>query len=128
MDVDKKLYLIAFYYQKISIVESNYEIHDKVLLAIVDSFQECHYFLKGATHPMTIYIDHKNLKYFMSAQVLNPRQAWWNILLSRFDFVIAFQLEKQQGLFDALSRRLCLAQMVGAATFDQQCTTLLKLE
>jgi hypothetical protein len=48
--------------------------------------------------------------------------------LSRFDFVITYQPEKQQGLSDALSRRLYLAQKEKEATYEQQWTTILKVE
>ena len=61
MEVNKKLHPVAFYSQKFFAVEINYEIHDKELLAIVDSFQEWRHFLKGVVHPVTIYTDHKNL-------------------------------------------------------------------
>ena len=128
MGVDGKLHLVAFYSRKFSAAEINYEIHDKELLAIVDSFQEWRHFLEGAAHPVTVYTDHKNLEYFMSARVLNRRQARWNMSLSRFDFVITYRPGKQQGLSDALSRRSYLAPKVGEAAFDQQCTTLLKPE
>ena len=79
MGVDEKLHPVAFYSRKFSAAEINYEIHDKEFLAIVDSFQEWRHFLEGATHPVTVYTNHKNLKYFMSARVLNRRQARWNI-------------------------------------------------
>jgi len=64
----------------------------------------------------------------MSSRVLNRRQARWNMSLSRFDFVITYWPTKQQGLSDALSRRSYLTPKAGEATFDQQCTTLLKPE
>jgi hypothetical protein len=48
----------------------------------VDSFQEWCHLLECASHQVTTYIDHKNLEYFMTACVLNRRQAYWNILLS----------------------------------------------
>jgi hypothetical protein len=128
MDEDKKLHPVAFYSRKFSAAEINYEIHDKELLAIVDSFQEWRHFLEGAAHPVTVYTDHKNLEYFMSARILNRRQARWNMSLSRFDFVITYRPGKQQGLSDALSRRSYLAPKAGEAAFDQQCTTLLKPE
>ena len=64
----------------------------------------------------------------MSARVLNRRQTRWNMSLSWFDFIITYRPRKQQGLSDALSRRSYLAPKVGEATFDQQCTTLLKPE
>jgi len=63
----------------------------------------------------------------MSVQVLNPCQAQWNISLSRFDFIITYRPSKQQGLFDALSRRSYLVPKVKEVAFDQQYTTLLKL-
>ena len=101
MGVDGKLHPVAFYSRKFSAAEINYEIHDKELLAIVDSFQEWRHFLEGAAHPVTVYTDHKNLEYFMSARVLNRRQARWNMSLSRFDFVITYRPGKLQGLSDA---------------------------
>ena len=128
MGEDNKLHPVAFYSRKFSAAEINYEIHDKELLAIVDSFQEWRHFLEGAAYPVTVYTDHKNLEYFMSARVLNRRQARWNMSLSRFDFIITYRPGKQQGLSDALSRRSYLAPKVGEAAFDQQCTTLLKPE
>ena len=78
MGVDGKLHPVAFYSRKFSAAEINYEIHDKELLAIVDSFQEWRHFLEGATHPVTVYTDHKNLEYFMSARILNRRQACYH--------------------------------------------------
>jgi hypothetical protein len=48
--------------------------------------------------------------------------------LSRFDFVINYRPGKQKRLSDALWRRSYLAPKSREATFDQQCTTLLKPE
>ena len=86
----EKLHLIAFYSRKFSATEINYEIHNKKLLAIVDSFQEWRHFLERAAHLVIVYTDHKNLEYFMSFWVLNRRQAQWNMLKSLFDFVITY--------------------------------------
>ena len=126
MGTDDKLHPIAFHSRKFSAAEINYEIHDKVLLAIVDSFQECHHYLEGASSPVTVYTDHKNLEYFMSTRVLNRRQARWSMSLSRFDFIITYRPRKQQGLSDALSRRSYFAPKEGDAAFEQQRTVLLK--
>jgi hypothetical protein len=60
----RKLYLVVFYSRKFSAVEINYEIHDKELLAIVDSFQESYHLLEGASHQVIVYTYHKNLEYF----------------------------------------------------------------
>jgi len=127
-DKDKCLHPIAFHSQKFSVAKINYEIHDKELLAIVDSFQEWRFFLEGAQHPIMVYTDHKNLEYFMSAKVLNRRQARWNISLSRFNFVITYRSGSKQIRSDALSRRAYLAPKEGDAAYDQQKTTLIKPE
>ena len=77
---------------------------------------------------MTIYTDHKNLENFISAKVLNRRQARWNISLSCFNFIITYRLGTQQIQSDALSRRAYLAPKEGDAAYDQQRSTLLKPE
>jgi hypothetical protein len=77
---------------------------------------------------VTEYTDHKNLEYFMTTRVLNCRQARWNMSLSQFGFIITYRPGKQQGLFDALSRRSYLAPREGEATYEQQRITLLKAE
>jgi hypothetical protein len=68
---DEHLHPVAFHSGEFIAAEINYEIHDKELLAIINSFQEWRHFLEGAQHPVTVYTDHKNLEYFMSAKVLN---------------------------------------------------------
>ncbi len=100
----RRLHLVAFHSRKFIVAEINYEIHDKELLAIVNSFQEWLHFLKGAQHSVMVYTDHKNLEYFMSAKVLNRRQAHWSISLSRFNFVIMYCPSSKQIRSDALSR------------------------
>jgi hypothetical protein len=88
---DEHIHPVVFHSRKFIITKINYEIHDKEPLAIVDSFQECRHFLEGAVYPITVYIDHKNLKYFMSAWVLNRCQARWSISLSCFNFMITYR-------------------------------------
>ena len=41
------------------------------LLAIVASFEIWQHFLDGAQQQIAVYMDHKNLEYFMSAKFLN---------------------------------------------------------
>jgi len=47
---DGKLHLVAFHSRKFLAAKINYEIHNKELLAIIDSFEEWLYFLEGASH------------------------------------------------------------------------------
>jgi len=86
-------------------VERNYEIHDKEMLAIIHALEEWRHFLEGATHPVEIWTDHKNLEYFMMAKKLNRRQARWSLHLARFDFLLHHHPGHTMGKPDALSRR-----------------------
>jgi hypothetical protein len=70
---DKKLYLNAFHSRKFSPAEINYEIHNKELLAVVDYFKVWQRSLEGLLHMVQVFIDHKNLEYFMTTKVLNRR-------------------------------------------------------
>ncbi|KAH9251787.1 hypothetical protein BASA81_010360 [Batrachochytrium salamandrivorans] len=51
---------IAFYARQMNSAERNYEIYDKELLAVVDSFKHWRHFLQGGHHPVTVLCDHKN--------------------------------------------------------------------
>jgi len=53
-----------------------------------------------------IWIDHKNLEYFMKAQKLNRRQARWALYLLRFNFMLKHVPGSRIGKADSLSRRL----------------------
>jgi hypothetical protein len=83
---DKKLHPNAFHSRKFSPAEINYEIHDKELLAIVDSFKAWRRYLEGLFHTVQVFTDHKNLEYFMTTKVLNRRQARWAQELAGVDF------------------------------------------
>jgi len=72
---EEKWYLVAFYSKSLSLVEQNYEIHDKEMLAIIHALEEWRHFLEGARHPVEIWTDYKNLEYFMTAKKLNCHQA-----------------------------------------------------
>jgi len=86
-------------------VERNYEIHDKEMLAIIRVLEEWRHFLEGATHPVEIWTNHKNLEYFMTTKKLNRRQARWSLHLARFDFLLHHCPGRTIGKLDALSRR-----------------------
>ena len=119
------LYPVAFHSRKFEAAEINYEIHDKELLAIVDSFEHWRHFLEGSPHQIIVYNDHKNLTYFQNARVLNRRQARWAQFLTRFDFLIVYRPAIHQGKADALSRRSYMAPCLGEPTFDHQKQILL---
>jgi hypothetical protein len=51
---------------------------------------------------MEIWMDHKNLEYFITAKKLNHRQAQWFLYLLRFYFIMHHHLETSMGKCDAL--------------------------
>jgi hypothetical protein len=79
---DQKWHPVAFLSKSLSPVERNYEIHDKEMLAIIRAMEEWRHFLEGAEHGFEVWMDHKNLQYFMSAKKLNRQQARWSLFLS----------------------------------------------
>jgi len=68
---EEKWHPVAFYSKPLSLVEQNYEIYDKEMLAIICALEEWRHFLEGARHLVEIWTDHKNLEYFMTAKKLN---------------------------------------------------------
>ena len=103
---DKKcLHFIAFHSRKLTNAELNYEIHNKKLLAIVDSFKQWKVYLKEFRHQIQVYTDHKNLLYFMITKVLNWRQIRWSKKLSLYNFQIQYQKESENSKINVLSRR-----------------------
>jgi len=95
----------VFYSKSLFSVEQNYKIHDKEMLAIICLLEEWRHFLEGATHPVEIWTNHKNLEYFMTAKKLNRHQARWSLHLARFDFLLYYCLGCTMGKLDALLRR-----------------------
>jgi len=96
---------VAFYSKSLSLVERNYEIYDKEMLAIIRMLEEWRHFLEGAQHLVEIWTDHKNLEYFMTAKKLNCCQARWSLYLARFDFKLIHHPGHSMGKPDALSQR-----------------------
>jgi len=102
---EEKWHPVAFYSKSLSPVERNYKIHDKEMLAIICALEEWRYFLKGARHPVKIWMDHKNLEYFMTAKKLNCRQVRWSLYLACFNFRLVHCPGRCMGKLDALSQR-----------------------
>ena len=102
---DEKWHPVTFLLKALSLVEWNYKIHDKEMLAIIRALQEWRHFVEGAEHPCEIWTDHKNLEYFMTAKQLNRRQVQWSLYLAHFDFMLHHKPRKTMGKPDGLSCR-----------------------
>jgi len=66
---------VAFISKSLSNIERNYKIYNKEMLAVVRCLEAWRHFLEGVMVKFKIWIDYKNLEYFMKAQKLNQRQA-----------------------------------------------------
>ena len=97
---------VAFLSKSLNEMERNYKIHDKEMLAIVRGLEAWRHLLEGVQSKFEIWIDYKNLEYFMKVQKLNRKQAQWALYLSRFDFTLKHVLGTKMGKVDGLSRRL----------------------
>jgi len=70
---DEKWRLVIYISKLLSEAERNYKIHNKEILAIIQCLEAWRYFLEEAKDWFEIWMDHKNLEYFMKAQKLNQR-------------------------------------------------------
>ncbi len=104
-DDKRHLHLIAFHSRKLTDAELNYEIHDKKLLAIVNSFKQWRVYLEESRHQIQVYTDHKNLLYFTITKVLNRRQIKWSKELSLYNFQIQYWKRSENSKIDVLSKR-----------------------
>lgn len=75
---------------RLNSVERNYDVGNRELLAVKMALEEWRHWLKGAEHPFLVWTDHKNLEYLCTAKRLNPRQAHWALLFTRFNFNISY--------------------------------------
>ncbi len=104
-DDKKRLHFIAYYNCKLTVAELNYEIHDKKLLVIINSFKQWRVYLKESRHQIQVYTDHKNLLYFTITKVLNRRQIRWLKKLSLYNFNIQYRKKSENLKINVLSRR-----------------------
>jgi len=68
---NKKWRLVAFISKSLNATKQNYEIHDKGMLAVIRCLEAWKHYLEGAKLEFEIWMDHKNLQYFMTSQELN---------------------------------------------------------
>ena len=66
---------VAYLSKLLNETELNYKIHDKKMLAVVRGLEAWRHLLEGTKFNFEVWMDHKNLEYFMKAQKLNQRQA-----------------------------------------------------
>ena len=70
---EERLRSVIFYSRKIISAKLNYKIYNKKLLIIVAAFDEWRVYLKEFKYSVKVYIDYKNLLYFITIKMLNRR-------------------------------------------------------
>jgi hypothetical protein len=100
---DHKLHPIAYHMYNISHAEINYEIYNKELLEVIDSFKIWQKYLKGTPLLGLVHTNHQNLEYFTTTIVLNRRRAHWAQELAGIDLKICYRPRHQNGKLDVLS-------------------------
>ena len=70
---DSKWHPVAYYSRKISQAEQNYDIHNKELLAVVNTLEHWRVYTESSSE-LTVLTDHKNLTMFMTTKKLNRQQ------------------------------------------------------
>jgi hypothetical protein len=102
---DDHIKSIVYFSKTLFFVECNYEIYDKELLTIIRCFEQWRAELQLIELLINVFIDHKNLKYFMITKKLNKKQAKWTKFLIEFDFKIIYQSEKKNDKTNSLIKR-----------------------
>ena len=100
---DSEWYPVAYFSKTMALAECNYSIHNKEMLAIVQSLAEWQPELQGTAKCIQIFTDHKALKYFMTTKQLTGCQARWAEALSEYHFVIMYCTSKENAKADALT-------------------------
>ena len=93
---------IAFFSQKMILVETWYKIYDGELLAIVKAFKTWRHYLESCKYKVLILIDHNNLRRFMNTKSPSSRQVHWAQELFCYHFRIDYWQRKANGAAYAL--------------------------
>ena len=101
---EKIFYSMTFFNKKMISIECNYEIYDKKFLTIIRCLKHWRFESENIDELVEIYIDHKNLKIFMTFKKLTSRQVRWIEILIDYNIKIQYQFEIKNVKIDALIR------------------------
>ncbi len=101
----KIIRFVVFFSKELLSAKCNYEIYDKKLLIIIKCFEKWKSELQSAIVSIKVFIDHRNLKYFMIIKKLNRKQIRWIEFFADFNFIITYQTEKIHAKANALIKK-----------------------
>jgi len=105
-DNEETLHSMIYYNENLSLVECNYKIYDKKLLAIICVFKHWWSELKLTELLIKIFTDHQALTSLMKDKELSRCQMRWVQKLVDFNFKIMYRSDKQNIKVDALTRQV----------------------
>jgi len=71
---ENKVHPVIFYSCTFTIAELNYDMYNKELLAIFETFKIWYYYSENLDIPINIVMDHENLEYFFTTKMLTWKQ------------------------------------------------------
>jgi hypothetical protein len=99
------LHPVAFFSKTMNDAQRNYDVYNRELLALVETFRHWRHYLHSATHQVKVHTDHANLLYWKNPGDHNRRVARWHAELMDYNFELIHISGKKNGRADALSRR-----------------------
>ncbi len=104
-ELDGKWKPVSFLSKVLSIMECNYKIYNKELLAIMLALDKWRHYLMGTFQDFEIWTDHQNLQYFQKLQKLNWWQACWVTELAKYHFTLHHKASTANKKADLLSQQ-----------------------
>ena len=96
------LRLVACRSRKLSSAEKNYPVHEKEMLALVDTLEAWRHYLLGVA--VLVYTDNSALSYLQKSPEPSPRQVRWLEKMQQYDLMISHIPGRSNVAADALSR------------------------
>lgn len=104
---DGRLHPCAFFSQRLSTAERNYDVGNRELSAVKLALKEWRHWLEGMEQLFLVWTDHNNLAYIQTAKRLNSQQAEWALFFCCFHFTLTYQLGSHNLKPNALSWQFC---------------------
>ena len=102
---DRIQHLVVYYSKKLTLLELNYNIYNKELLAIVTVLKEQRAFLQRIVELFIVKTDYKNLIEFLTTKELNHRQVRQVKILIEYYFKIEYVKGIDNTRVDILNRK-----------------------
>lgn len=95
---------VAYMSQTLSDRAQNKSVYERELMAIVLAVQKWRHYLLG--RHFTVHTDQKSLKFLTDQRIMGEEQQKWISKLMGFDFDVKYKPGRENGVADALSRKL----------------------